>query len=101
MNFDYEASILQSLWLICCGQVILSVKIKQCLGVLHAKRCLATAEIEYEERKDPSIYVLFPLEQTLVDRVFPTAQQDKKLAYHLDNNTMDITTEPCRFGQTT
>lgn len=32
---------------------------------------LASAEIEYEDRKDPSVYVFFPLEEKAVDTVFP------------------------------
>lgn len=32
---------------------------------------LASAEIEYEDRKDPSVYVFFKLEQHIVDRLFP------------------------------
>ncbi|HVX01211.1 MAG TPA: isoleucine--tRNA ligase, partial [Candidatus Babeliaceae bacterium] len=32
---------------------------------------LASAEIEYKERKDPSIYVLFPLAQESVQKLFP------------------------------
>ncbi len=32
---------------------------------------LASAEIEYEERKDPSIYVEFPLVQNNTDQLFP------------------------------
>jgi isoleucyl-tRNA synthetase len=32
---------------------------------------LASAEIEYEDRKDPSVYVFFKLEQQVTDAVFP------------------------------
>ncbi len=32
---------------------------------------LASAEIEYEDRKDPSVYVFFKLEQHIVDKLFP------------------------------
>jgi len=32
---------------------------------------LASAEIEYEDRKDPSIYVFFKLEQHITDKLFP------------------------------
>lgn len=34
---------------------------------------LANAEIEYEDRKDPSIYVQFPLSQDLTESLFPEA----------------------------
>ena len=37
------------------------------------KTVLATAEIEYYERKDPSVYVLFTLEQGAAHQVFPMA----------------------------
>jgi len=35
------------------------------------KTVLAAAEIEYEDRKDPSIYVAFPLEEATQKKVFP------------------------------
>jgi len=38
------------------------------------KTVLAAAEIEYKDRKDPSIYVLFPFAQEISARLFPEAQ---------------------------
>ena len=35
---------------------------------------LATAEIEYKDRKDPSIYVLFPLSDHTITELFPALQ---------------------------
>ncbi len=71
MNFNYEASILRALGSFVADNYI-ERKNKTVPWCISCQTVLATAEIEYEERKDPSIYVQFQLEQTLVDRVFPT-----------------------------
>ena len=61
MSYDYEASILRAFGDFVADGYI-ERKNKTVLGAHHAKRCLRNAEIEYQDRKDPSIYVLFPLE---------------------------------------
>lgn len=40
---------------------------------------LAAAEIEYQERKDPSIYVLFPLNQESADKILPKDYKGKQV----------------------
>lgn len=45
----------------------------------HCKTVLASAEIEYYDRKDPSIHVLFPLTQETKNTVFPDLS-DKKIS---------------------
>ena len=70
MDFAYEATILHAF-----GNLLrkgtLNVKIKQCLGAFMSNG-LATAEIEYQDRKDPSIYVLFPLITETIKHYFLT-----------------------------
>ncbi|MDR3549805.1 MAG: isoleucine--tRNA ligase [Candidatus Babeliales bacterium] len=71
MNFSYEAKILEAF-----GQFVadgyIERKNKTVPWCPHDQTVLATAEIEYEERKDPSIYVLFTLEQSATNALFPT-----------------------------
>ncbi|MDP3888995.1 MAG: isoleucine--tRNA ligase, partial [bacterium] len=70
MNFGYEASILRAF-----GQFVdagyIERKNKTVPWCSSCQTVLATAEIEYEDRKDPSIYVLFPLEKQTIQRAFP------------------------------
>lgn len=75
MNFAYEAKELHALGdFIQKGYVSRSNKtVPWCAS---CQTVLATAEIEYEDRKDPSIYVLFPLTQISKKKLFPTIAQD-------------------------
>ncbi len=70
MDYDYEASILRAF-----GKFVeegyIERKNKTVPWCASCQTVLATAEIEYEDRKDPSIYVLFPLTQETVDKAFP------------------------------
>lgn len=70
MNFGYEANILRAF-----GQFVgagyIERKNKTVPWCPSCQTVLATAEIEYQERKDPSIYVQFPLEQENAKRAFP------------------------------
>lgn len=77
MNFDYEAHILQALGSFVASNYI-ERKNKTVPWCISCKTVLATAEIEYEDRKDPSLYVQFPLEQGAINTVFP-ALLDKKI----------------------
>jgi isoleucyl-tRNA synthetase len=70
MNFNYEADTLQAFASFVADNYI-ERKNKTVPWCIHCQTVLATAEIEYEERKDPSLYVQFPLEQKLIERVFP------------------------------
>lgn len=70
MDFDYEAKIMTAL-----GQFIdkgyIVRKQKTVPWCASCKTVLANAEIEYAERKDPSIYVQFALDQADVDQLLP------------------------------
>lgn len=70
MDYTYEASIIRAF-----GQFIaqgyIERKNKTIPWCATCKTTLATAEIEYQDRKDPSVYVLFPLVQEYVDTLFP------------------------------
>lgn len=70
MSFDYEASILQAFGQFVAGGYI-ERKNKTVPWCFTCQTVLATAEIEYQERKDPSIYVLFALDQKTVATLFP------------------------------
>jgi len=73
MNFDYEASVLRAF-----GELVDQGHIERANKTVpwcsSCQTVLATAEIEYHERKDPSVYVLFPLEQKIADAFFPLLQ---------------------------
>ncbi|MGA9530300.1 MAG: isoleucine--tRNA ligase [Candidatus Babeliales bacterium] len=64
MDYAYQAEILRSFGM-CVEQGYIERKYKTVPWCFSCKTVLASAEIEYEERKDPSVYVLFPLEDEL------------------------------------
>jgi len=66
MSSDYEASILQAFGMFVAGGYI-ERKNKTVPWCFSCQTVLALAEIEYQERKDPSTYVLFPLESKFFD----------------------------------
>jgi isoleucyl-tRNA synthetase len=70
MDYGYEASILRAF-----GEFVdagyIERKNKTVPWCPSCQTVLASAEIEYQERKDPSIYVLFPLEADAANKVFP------------------------------
>lgn len=70
MSFDYEAKILQAFGDF-VSQGLIERKNKTVPWCPTDQTVLASAEIEYEDRKDPSIYVLFPLVQATADAVLP------------------------------
>lgn len=71
MSYSYEASVIRAFGhFVSNGYINRSNKtIPWCFS---CKTVLAMAEIEYQDRKDPSVYVLFPLTQSIVDDLFPT-----------------------------
>ena len=71
MDYSYEAAIVRAFGSF-VAQGYIERNNKTIPWCYTCQTTLATAEIEYQDRKDPSIYVLFPLEQTLVDRMWPT-----------------------------
>ena len=70
MDFSYEAKILRAF-----GQFVqqgfIQKKLKTVPWCASCQTALANAEIEYAERKDPSLYVQFPLQDSVVKKVFP------------------------------
>jgi len=70
MEYWYEAKILQAFGMF-VGRDYIERKNKTVPWCASCQTVLATAEIEYYDRKDPSIYVFFPLEQQAVARLFP------------------------------
>lgn len=74
MAHDYESSIVRAFGEF-VAQGYIERKNKTVPWCASCKTVLASAEIEYAERKDPSLYVLFPLEQTSAHRIFPTIQK--------------------------
>ncbi len=71
MNYHYEASILRAFGKF-VEQGYIQRKNKTVPWCFHCQTVLATAEIEYKDRKDPSIYVLFPLAQQDKERLLPS-----------------------------
>lgn len=69
MDFAYEASILRAFGVFYKDGYI-QRQLKTVPWCASCQTVLANAEIEYEERKDPSIYVQFPLEQSVVSSLF-------------------------------
>lgn len=70
MNFEYESKILQAFGDF-VSQGLIERKNKTVPWCPIDQTVLASAEIEYEDRKDPSIYVLFPLTQETSNAVLP------------------------------
>lgn len=70
MSPSYEASILRAFGIFVANNYI-ERKNKTVPWCPSCQTVLATAEIEYEERKDPSIFVLFQLDPTIVEQQFP------------------------------
>ena len=71
MDFWYEASIVKAFGKL-FEQGYIEKKNKTVAWCMHDKTVLASAEIEYKERKDPSIYVRFSLEPINVQKLLPT-----------------------------
>jgi isoleucyl-tRNA synthetase len=61
MNYKYQADIMRAFASL-VGDGYISRSNKTIPWCMECKTALASAEIEYQERKDPSIYVLFELE---------------------------------------
>lgn len=62
MSFPYEAATLRA-FADCCQKGFIARKHKTVAWCPSCETTLASAEIEYAERKDPSVYVMFPLTQ--------------------------------------
>jgi isoleucyl-tRNA synthetase len=70
MNPAYEAAILRSFGAFVADGYI-ERKNKTVSWCASCQTVLASAEIEYEDRKDPSIYVRFPFEPAFVQQMWP------------------------------
>lgn len=70
MSYDYEAAILRAFGNFVADGYI-ERKNKTVPWCASCQTVLAAAEIEYQDRKDPSIYVLFPLVSQVVERILP------------------------------
>lgn len=70
MSPEYEADIIR-----CFGKFVqkgyIERKNKTVPWCASCQTALATAEIEYQDRKDPSIYVLFSLDKQSTEKAFP------------------------------
>lgn len=72
MDLGYEAAIMHAFGII-VGKGFIERKNKTVAWCYSDQTTLAAAEIEYQDRKDPSIYVLFPLTAETVKKLFPEA----------------------------
>jgi len=70
MNYSFEASIVRAFGQFVAGGYI-ERKNKTIPWCASCQTVLASAEIEHKERKDPSIYVTFPLEAKVAKSLFP------------------------------
>ncbi|MFA5999050.1 MAG: isoleucine--tRNA ligase [Candidatus Babeliales bacterium] len=70
MSFSYEAAILRA-FAEFVAQGFIQKKLKTVPWCASCQTVLANAEIEYAERKDPSIYVQFPFSQSISSKLFP------------------------------
>lgn len=70
MNFAYEASILRA-FASFVDQGYIERKNKTVPWCMYDQTVLAAAEIEYQERKDPSVYVLFAVDQVVAKKLWP------------------------------
>lgn len=76
MSSSYEAAIVRAFGQF-YDQGYIQKKLKTVPWCASCQTVLANAEIEYAERKDPSLYVAFPFEQTTTQKLFPRAQGRK------------------------
>ena len=77
MDYTYEASIMRAFGDFVAKEYI-ERKNKSVPWCAHCQTVLASAEIEYQDRKDPSIHVLFGLEPFAAKNLFP-ALNDKPI----------------------
>ncbi len=70
MQPAYEGSILEVLATL-CKKGFIERKNKTVAWCYHCQTVLAAAEIEYAQRKDPSIYVLFKVKEDVAKKLYP------------------------------
>lgn len=76
MDYSYEAAIVRAFGIFYKDGYI-QRQLKTVPWCPSCQTVLAQAEIEYEERKDPSIYVQFPLEKSVVATLFPEVANEE------------------------
>jgi isoleucyl-tRNA synthetase len=76
MDPIYEAQTLRAFGIM-VGKGYIARKQKTVPWCMHCQTVLANAEIEYEERKDPSVYVQFPLSSQAVAKIAPELSSSK------------------------
>ena len=79
MNFRYEAEIMRAFSQF-VEQGFIEKKNKTVAWCASCETVLASAEIEYKERKDPSIYLKFPLHKDVINKLFPNLR-DKEVSF--------------------
>lgn len=79
MDFDYEANIMRS-FADFVEKGYIEKKNKTVAWCASCETVLASAEIEYQERKDPSIYVKFPIHQDDKNKLFSDLK-DKNISF--------------------
>ena len=78
MDPIYEAQTLRAFGIM-VGKGYIARKQKTVPWCMHCQTVLANAEIEYEDRKDPSVYVQFPFDAQITTELFPDLA-DKKVS---------------------
>lgn len=73
MDFSYEANILRAFGIFVRDGFIEKKK-KTVPWCTVDQTVLAAAEIEYKDRRDPSVYVLFPLESNAITKLLPECE---------------------------
>ncbi len=76
MDPMYEAQTLRAFGIM-VGKGYIARKQKTVPWCMHCQTVLANAEIEYEERKDPSIYVQFPFDAAITQELFSQVGDQK------------------------
>jgi isoleucyl-tRNA synthetase len=76
MDYWYESSTLRALGLLVEKNYI-ERKFKTVPWCASCQTSLASAEIEYKDRKDPSIYVMFSLEKSFFEKISPELKEKK------------------------
>ncbi len=76
MDYSYEAAIVRAFGMFYKDGYI-QRQLKTVPWCASCQTVLAQAEIEYEERKDPSVYVQFPLQPSDVVKLFPQIKDEE------------------------
>jgi isoleucyl-tRNA synthetase len=70
MDFSYEAAIVRA-FAVFVKKNFITRNFKTVAWCASCETTLAAAEIEYHDRKDPSVFVLFPLTQVSIEKAVP------------------------------